>query len=221
MAHFSADTSGRSLLGWCEALIVLFLGLTVAHLGVTLFLLTELGSDCFTVMVQGIALTVGLSVGTIHVIACTLLMIVMLFTTKGYVKPGTVICAFCGGPIIDFFTWLLAPFLSGSSPLLLRILGVVLGCVILALGMSIVINSEAGTGPNDLVALILTDKLERFQFRWVRIVCDLCFLALGFILGGVVGVGTLVAAFLVGPCVQFWLPVTKKWMPAFSQKKTL
>ncbi|MCD7885403.1 MAG: hypothetical protein LUI87_17130 [Lachnospiraceae bacterium] len=218
MAQFSKDTSGRSLAGWCEALIVLFLGLTVAHLGVSLFLLTDLGSDPFTVMVQGIALTAGVSVGTIHVIICTLLMVIMILTTKGYVKPGTVICAFCGGPIIDFFSWLLAPFLSGQSPMALRLLGVVLGCVILALGMSIVINSEAGTGPNDLVAIILTDKLERFQFRWVRIVCDLCFLALGFALGGVVGVGTLVAAFLVGPCVQLWLPVTKGWIPAYGQK---
>ncbi|MCC8045481.1 MAG: YitT family protein [Clostridiales bacterium] len=219
MAQFSKDTSGRSLVGWCEALIVLFLGLTVAHLGVSLFLLTDLGSDPFTVMVQGIALTAGVTVGTIHVIICTLLMVIMLLTTKGYVKPGTVICAFCGGPIIDFFSWILAPFLSGESPMVLRLLGVVLGCVILALGMSIVINSEASTGPNDLVAIILSDKLERFQFRWVRIVCDLCFLVLGFALGGVVGVGTLVAAFLVGPCVQLWLPVTKGWIPAYGQKK--
>ncbi|MCC8065839.1 MAG: YitT family protein [Clostridiales bacterium] len=218
MAHFSKDTSGRSLLGWCEALIVLFLGLTVAHLGISLFLLTNLGSDPFTVMVQGIALTAGVSVGTIHVILSTLLMVVMLLATKGYVKPGTVICAFCGGPIINFFSWLLAPFLSGESPMILRLSGIVLGCIILALGMSIVINSEAGTGPNDLVAMILTDKLERFQFRWVRMACDLCFLAVGLLLGGVVGVGTLVAAFLVGPCAQLWLPITRKWIPAYDQK---
>ncbi|MCC8136870.1 MAG: YitT family protein [Clostridiales bacterium] len=219
MANFSKDTSGRSLLGWCEALIVLFLGLTVAHLGISLFLLASFGSDPFTVMVQGIALTAGVSVGTVHVIISTLLMAVMFLTTKGYVMPGTVICAFCGGPIINFFSWLLSPVLSGSSPLPLRLLGVVLGCVILALGMSVVINSEAGTGPNDLIAMILTDRLKRFQFRWVRMACDLCFLIAGFLLGGVVGVGTLVAVFLVGPCAQLWLPITKKWIPAYAQKK--
>lgn len=219
MAVFSKDTSGRSVLGWCKALVVLFLGLTVAHLGISLFLLTDLGSDPFTVMVQGMARVAGVSVGTVHVILSTLLMVVMLLTTRGYVKPGTVICAFCGGPLIDFFSWILGPFLSGQSPMALRLLGVVLGCVILALGMSVVINSEAGTGPNDLVAMILTDKLERFQFRWVRMVCDLCFLAVGFALGGVVGVGTLVAAFLVGPCAQLWLPITQKWIPVYDKPK--
>lgn len=218
MAQFSSDTSGRSLLGWVKALVVLTLGLIVAHLGITLFLLTDLGSDPFTVMIQGLARVSGLTVGTMHVIVSCLLMGLMLLFTKGYVKPGTVICAFCGGPIIDCFSWLLGPWLSGDSPMALRLGGVVLGCVILALGMSVVINSDAGTGPNDLVAMILTDKLGRFQFRWVRMGCDLCFLAVGFALGGVVGVGTLVAAFLVGPCAQLWLPVTKGWIPSYDKE---
>ena len=60
--------------------------------------------------------------------------------------------------------------------------------------------------PNDLIAIILTDKLQKFQFRWVRMTCDLFFVILGYILGGTVGIGTVIAAFLTGPLVQFWLP---------------
>ena len=44
---FAADTSDRSVGDWAKALIVLLIGLTIAHLGVTLFLLTELGTDTF------------------------------------------------------------------------------------------------------------------------------------------------------------------------------
>ena len=90
-----------------------------------------------------------------------------------------------------------------------RIISVLVGCAILSLGMSVVINSNAGTGPNDLVAIILSDKLERIEFRWVRMGCDAFFVSLGFILGGTVGVGTIIAIFLTGPMVQFWLPKTK------------
>ena len=82
--------------------------------------------------------------------------------------------------------------------------------MILSLGMSVVINSNAGTGPNDLVAIILTDKIRKIEFRWVRMACDVFFVVLGFVLGGTVGVGTIVAVFLTGPLVQFWLPKTKK-----------
>ena len=208
---FAADTSDRSLKDWVRALLILLLGLTIAHLGVTLFLLSELGTDTFTVFIQGLSLVCGLSVGTVHVIVLCILMVVMLFTTKGYVKPGTVVCAFCGGPIIDLFTWLLGGYVNGDSTMAVRCVSMLAGCVILALGMSIVINSNAGTGPNDLVAVILSDKIEAVEFRWIRVGCDLFFVVLGFILGGTVGAGTIAAVALTGPLVQFWLPITKKW----------
>ena len=191
-------------------MLILLLGLTIAHFGVTLFLLSELGTDTFTVFIQGLSRVFGLTVGTVHVIVLCILMVVMLLTTKGYVKPGTVVCAFCGGPIIDLFTWMLGDYINGNSGMAVRILSMMAGCVILALGMSLVINSNAGTGPNDLVAIILSDKIEKIQFRWVRVGCDLFFVVFGFILGGTVGAGTICAVFLTGPLVQFWLPLTKK-----------
>ena len=209
---FASDTSGRSIKDWAVALIVLLIGLTVAHLGVTLFLLSALGTDTFTVFIQGLSVVFGLTVGTVHVIVLCILMVVMLLTTKGYVKPGTVVCAFCGGPIIDFFTWLFGGYINGDASMIVRAASMLIGCVILAAGMSIVINSNAGTGPNDLVAVILSDKIEKVEFRWVRVGCDLFFVVLGFFLGGTVGVGTIVAVCLTGPLVQFWLPITKKWI---------
>ena len=209
MAQFASDTSGRSAADWAKALVVLLIGLTVAHLGVTLFLQSALGTDTFTVFIQGLSRVFGLTVGTVHVIVLCILMVLMLATTKGYVKPGTVVCAFCGGPIIDLFTWILQGVINEASPMALRIVSMLVGCVVLALGMSIVINSNAGTGPNDLVAIILSDKLEKIEFRWVRVGCDLFFVAAGFLLGGTVGVGTVVAAFCTGPLVQFWLPKTE------------
>lgn len=207
---FASDTSGRSAADWAKALIILLIGLTVAHLGVTLFLLSELGTDTFTVFIQGLSRIFGVSVGTVHVIVLCILMVVMLVTTKGYVKPGTVVCAFCGGPIIDLFTWMLDGWINVDAGMPVRVISMLAGCVILSAGMSIVINSNAGTGPNDLVAVILSDRIEKVQFRWVRVGCDLFFVVLGFLLGGTVGAGTLVAVFLTGPLVQFWLPRTKR-----------
>ncbi|MCI8304121.1 MAG: hypothetical protein HFF52_05775 [Lawsonibacter sp.] len=129
-------------------LLLLLAGLTIAHLGVTLFLKSNLGSDPFNVLVQGLY-------------------------------------------------WAL-PW---------RLLALVAGCVILAFGMTIVIRSEAGTGPNDLVAVVLSDRLKK-PFGPVRVGVDLCFALTGWVLGGVAGVGTVVCAGLVGPCAQVFLPVS-------------
>ena len=210
---FASDTRNRSMKEWVQGLLTLFIGLTIAHLGVSLLLVSELGSDAFTVMIQGIALTVGLSVGTIHVIALILLMVVMVLTTKGYVKPGTVVCAFCGGWIIDFFNWIIGDHISGASPMWIRLIAMLAGVVILSMGMSVVIESNSGTGPNDLIAIILTDKINekrKVQFQFMRISCDVFFIVVGFILGGKLGIGTVAAAFLVGPTAQFFLPRSRK-----------
>ncbi len=207
---FAKDTSTRSLQDWAKGLLVLFFGLTVAHLGVSLFLLSALGSDPFTVLIQGISLMVDCSIGTCHVVALILLMGAMLVTTKGYVKPGTVVCAFCGGWIIDLFLWLLGDLVTVSSPLPIRLLALVAGCLILSLGMSIVIKSNSGTGPNDLIAIIVTDKLKKIPFAGVRMGCDVLFTAAGILMGGVFGIGTIVAVALIGPMVQFFLPRSER-----------
>ena len=80
-------------------------------------------------------------------------------------KTGTVVCAFCGGPIIDLFTWMLDGWINVDAGMPVRVISMLAGCVILSAGMSIVINSNAGTGPNDLVAVILSDRIEKVQFR--------------------------------------------------------
>ena len=110
---------------WCYALFAL-----------------ALGTDTFTVFIQGLSRVAGLSVGTVHVIVLCILMVLMLLTTKGYVKPGTIVCAFCGGPIIDFFTWCFKEYINASSGMPVRIISVLVGCAILSLGMSVVINSN-------------------------------------------------------------------------------
>ena len=105
--QFAVDTRHRTIKQWAQGLLVLLIGLTIAHLGVTLFLLSSLGADTFTVFVEGLSNLLGISIGTCHVGMCILLMVIMALTTRGYVKPGTILCAFCGGWIIDLFMWLL------------------------------------------------------------------------------------------------------------------
>ncbi len=206
--HFGHVATGRSVREWGIRLALLFAGLTTAHLGVTLFILSRLGSDPFTIFVQGLSVMTDLSVGTCHVIVMTILTAVMLLTTRGYVKPGTFVCMLFGGPIIDIFSWLLGGWLHPGIGMALRIAVMLMGACILAIGMSLVIKSDAGTGTNDLVAVILTDKLARFQFRWVRMGCDIFFTLAGLALGGIFGIGTIAAALLVGPIAQVFF---KPW----------
>lgn len=196
--------------------IILMIGLTIAHLGVTLFLLANLGVDPFNVFVQGIFNTIQkfcnfsfLTHGRTHVCISVIIILVLLFVDKSYIKIGTLLCMIFGGPIIDMFNVLLGFLFTETSPFWYRLVFNALGCVILAFGMTMVIRSEAGTGPNDLVAVVISDKLKK-KFSIMRVIVDVIFVVAGFALSGTVGIGTVVCAVLVGPVAGFFMPLSQR-----------
>ena len=195
---------------------ILLIGLTIAHLGVTLFLIADPCADPFNVLIQGLfRLELRLfgsefiTHGRIHMMVSFLIIIVLFITDKSYVRIGTLICMFLGGPIIDVFNFVLNPILVPILNMPVRLVLNVIGCGILAYGMTIVIKSEAGTGPNDLVAVVISDKIRK-KFAPVRVGVDLLFALSGFLLGGTVGIGTLICAFVVGPVAGYFLPYNER-----------
>ena len=198
---------------WTKRVILLLIGLTIAHLGVTLFLLADLGSDPFNVLIQGLFRFLPwpgfITHGYVHMGVSFLIILVLLVVDRSYIRIGTLLCMVLGGPIIDVFTILLSGLINAQSAMALRLVALVAGCVILAFGMTIVIQSKAGTGPNDLVAVVISEK-TRWKFGVVRICVDVCFALAGFLLGGTVGLGTIICAFLVGPAAQIFMPLSGK-----------
>ena len=200
---------------WIFRVMFLLVGLTIAHLGVTLFLQADLGSDPFNVLIQGIFRKISwpeswpVTHGRVHMVISFLIILVLLIADRSYVRIGTLLCMVLGGPIIDVFTLVLERVINSASPFVWRVACLVLGCVILAFGMTIVIKSRAGTGPNDLVAVVLSEK-SGWKFGIVRIAVDVCFALAGFLLGGTLGLGTVICAFLVGPTAQIFFPVSEK-----------
>ena len=104
--------------------VILMIGLTVAHLGVTLFVLADLGTDPFNVLVQGVFRTLSgwlqwpfLTHGRVHVAMCLLIVLVLLAVDRSYIRIGTLLCMILGGPIIDVFMLMSAvlPFNERTS----------------------------------------------------------------------------------------------------------
>ena len=177
----------RSLKEWGIRVGILLAGLAVAHLGVTLFLLSDLGSDPFNVLIQGLFRTLQrvtgwgvLTHGRVHMAVSLVIIGVLLAVDRSYIKIGTVLCMAFGGPIIDFYTWILNPLFGEGTGLPVRI------------GM--------------LVAVVISDKIRK-PFSIIRVLVDAAFVAAGFLLGGLVGAGTLVCVVLVGPVAGWFLPV--------------
>ena len=210
-----------------KRLVLFFIGMSIIQFGVALFLKTRIGSDPFTVFMQGLATVLNktgiqnLSIvnliagkpevtpGVANMIILILLFIGILMIDRKRIKLGTIICVIGVGPIIDLGVKAVSYFPVESANILIKMLLVLFGCFIIAVGFSILSASDIGVAPNDIVPFIIQDKLK-FPYRWIRICLDATFLIVGFILGGKVGVGTIISMLAIGPFIQLCLPYGKK-----------
>lgn len=212
-----------------KRLVMFFVGMSIIQFGVALFLKTSIGSDSFTVFTEGLATVLNktglkdLSIvhmitgraevtpGVANMIILIVLFIGILIVDRKRIKIGTLICVIGVGPIIDLGVKAVSYFPMESANIFVKMLLVLGGCFIIAVGFSIMSESDIGVAPNDIVPFIIKDKLN-CQYRWVRIAFDATFLIVGFILGGKVGIGTIIAMLAIGPFIQFCLPYGKKFV---------
>lgn len=212
-----------------KRIILFFLGMSIIQMGVALYLKTNIGSDTFTVFTQGLAQTLngtslkentivnmisgnqGVTPGVANMMILVVMFIIILLTERKRINIGTFICVIGVGPIIDFGVKVISYFPVDSYNLFVRMLLVLLGCFIIAVGFSILSASNLGVAPNDIVPFIIVDK-TKVEYRWVRIALDAIFLIGGFFLGGKVGVGTVISLLATGPFIQACLPVGEKFV---------
>lgn len=198
-------------INFIKRLVLFLIGMTIIQFGVALFLKSDIGSDPFTVFNQGLAFALHTTPGRANIIILVVLTCLIFVFGKSYINIGTLICVFGVGPAIDFALNIVSFFPIESYNMFVKGSLMVFGCMIVGVGFSILSATSLGMAPNDSVYFIIKDK-TKFQYRWVRMTTDICYLIAGYFLGGVVGVGTIIAAFLPGPVIQFCLPYGEKFV---------
>ncbi|MGZ4129514.1 MAG: YczE/YyaS/YitT family protein [Actinomycetota bacterium] len=186
-------------------LVCLFVGLAVIAAGIAALLESRLGLLPWDVLHQGIARHSPLLIGQAN-IAVALVMLVVAWLLGQPPGLGTVANAIVIGWLVDVFiaiTWV--DRLSGTG-LGVRVLLVAAGLVAFSIGSTLYIGAAFGAGPRDSTMLALARRTGR-RIAIVRATIELSALAVGWVLGGTVGVGTAICAILVGPAVEagFWV----------------
>jgi uncharacterized membrane protein YczE len=175
------------------------LGLVVMGVGVALMVRADLGLGPWDVLHQGLSKRTGIPIGTVGILVG---LPVLLLWIPVRVRPGigTVINVVVIGLVIDAFLWAVPEIdnLPVQSVLL------VAGVVGVALGSGLYIGAGLGPGPRDG---LMTGMAKRGlgSIRAVRTAIELTVLAIGFALGGSVGIGTVLQAVTIGPMVQAFL----------------
>ncbi len=182
----------------------LCLGLSLFGLGEGLLIVSFTGASPWSVLAQGISLNVNLSIGTITLLIS---IVVLLLWIPLRQKPGmgTILNALIIAIMID----LCIKYVPTPSNYLYQLILAVISVIMVGVGGGIYLVSNLGAGPRDGLMIGL-QKITNFPIAVVRATLEISVVSIGWYLGGTVGVGTLLFAFGIGPCVALGLFLVDK-----------
>ena len=197
-----------------KRILTSLVGLILCGVGVSMFMYSGMGVDPASVFELGIAKVCGISYGTSSALINVVILLIVFFIDKSYINISSLIAIFGIGYTADFVRKILSILIQGEPNLILKLVLILIGLFIMSCGIATYIKAELGVGAIDLISEIISRK-SKVQYRVVRVIGDVAFVVIGFLLGGTVGVGTVVAAFLTGPTVQLVRPGIEKVLNAF------
>ena len=184
--------------------IMLITGLFFFGLGEAIIIGSGSGVSPWTVLAQGISIRTDLSVGTTTFLI-SIGILIFWIPLKQVPGIGTILNAIIIASTID----LTLPYLPQPNDTYLKLLQVCIGIFIVGLGSGIYLISNLGPGPRDGLMIGL-QKQTSTSIPLIRTILELSAVISGWLLGGVVGIGTVLFVFGIGPCVGIGLTLVEK-----------
>lgn len=176
------------------------LGLVLVGVGVALTISAEVGVAPYDVLTTGLVELTGIDI-SVAAMLLPLGFVVIGLLLGGPPGPGTVLAVLLVGPILGVVLDAL-PAHESMAP---RLLLFATGFITVTAGITAVVVAEIGPGPAELVMLAVHDR--GFPLAPVRTGIELTCVAIGWVMGGQVGIGTVVFAILIGPALKRSLAV--------------
>lgn len=189
-------------------------GVVVCAVAVGFFKMAALGVDPFQSLMSGLDKLIPIPFGTLYVIVNVILLAFSLAFNRHKIGIATFINLFLLGYITQFTLetlqgWIPAPGIP------LRILFLLVGIVVICIGSALYMTADLGVSTYDAVAITMAEKWKWGKFQYIRIATDVVCVLLGtgvFLLGGgepgqvpeIVGIGTIITAFFMGPLIEFF-----------------
>ena len=179
-------------------------GLVLFGLGEGLLIVSFTGASPWSVLAQGISLNVNLSIGIITFLIS--LAVLILWIPLGQ-KPG--IGTIFNALIIALMIDICIKFVPTPSTYFNQLTLAVVSVITVGIGGGIYLVSNLGAGPRDGLMIGL-QKVTNLPIAAVRATLEITVVGIGWYLGGTVGIGTLLFAFGIGPCVALGLYLVDK-----------
>lgn len=192
-------------------MVLAFVGILFIGTGVSFNASAALGNDPIGIVYDGIRSAADFSpeqLGMTSNVVNIVLIILVFITGRRYVNVGTLIYLLPYGIVVDLGTKLYHVIFKTQS-LPFQITGAAIGCLMLYAGAAMFITADIGVDPFTGVVMVLKDRLHR-EYRIVKVCFDIGCIVLGALLGGKLGVITILTAITAGPVIQFLAKIMGK-----------
>ncbi|MDB3881069.1 hypothetical protein N9346_02880, partial [Gammaproteobacteria bacterium] len=187
-----------------KTMVMLIIGLFLFGLGEAIIIGSGSGVSPWTVLAQGISTRSDLSIG-MATFFISIAILVFWIPLKQVPGIGTILNAIIIASAID----LTLPYLPQPDDITFKIIQACFGILVVGLGSGIYLCSNLGPGPRDGLMIGL-QKQTNTSLPAIRTIIELSAVISGWLLGGVVGVGTILFVFGIGPCVGIGLTLVEK-----------
>ena len=184
-------------------MIGMIAGIVILSLGIALFKQSLLGNDSISALNMRLAELWHLSLGTEQLITNRLFLLLEILFGRKYIGPGTIINGAGVGYLVSFFYDLLQKFAALPTTLPIKLIWVAAGVLVISFGASLYQTADLGIAPYDYLAIGLKDHTP-VPYFWCRIFTDTLCAVLCYLLGGLIGLGTVICALGLGPFVSFF-----------------
>lgn len=201
----SSKLSVRRILG-------MLLGCLVISLGIALFKQSGLGNDSITAFNLRAAELLGISLGTMNLMSNTVFFAAEILWSRKHIGPGTFVNWVLIGYVVTFFYQHIERIFGAAGSFPVQLLFVVIAVVVTSIGCSMYQTADVGIAPYDALAISLTEHTS-FPYFGCRIFTDALTALITFLMGGLIGLGTLICAFGLGPFISFFdRHFSSKWI---------
>lgn len=188
-------------------------GIAILGIGIALFKLSLMGNDPHTAMIIAIGDRLGVDFSLVLFAVNCLWFFVEWRFGKELIGIGTFINWALVGPIASLCERAVLSVWDGPSGLGARLWLMLAGVVVLSLGSALYQTADLGVAPYDALSLILSRRSDRSYF-WCRILTDSVCALTAFLLGGLIGAGTLACAVGLGPFIAFFSAKASRFLEA-------
>lgn len=188
-----------------KRMAMMLCGVAAMGIGLSLLRSINLGTDPCSCFTQGITNFVPLSFGTCQILCHLVTFFFVIRHNLGMISYGTVANMLFVGYISDFFwqVWKLVLPAAFFEAALNRYLLLVPTLAIFLLGAAAYMCAGLGSSPYDALPFIISGHVKRLPFKVIRMIWDIGFMTAGFLLGGDVGIVTVLVAFFLGPVIAW------------------